>query len=93
MATGWCAHIPSLLSVPEHDSREKVLVAMDTVLPACHATFQDTVPALRSLKKEYTDLLLQEQFEEDEEEEDGYYQGLITTAEGLLAKLTVKEEL
>ena len=87
--SGWCAFIPSLLHIPEHDSREKVLVAMETVLPACHAAFQEAVPVLRNLQKEYTQLLLQERDEDD----DGFFAGMVSMTEGLLTKLPTKVAL
>nr|KAG5714200.1 hypothetical protein BaRGS_018417 [Batillaria attramentaria] len=87
--TGWCRLIPSLLHLPDHDSREKVMVAMETVLPACQADFQEAVPALRSLQEDYQQLMA----EEGEEEEDGYFQGLLAMAQRLSSRLTTKDEL
>ena len=89
--SGWCAFIPSLLHVPGHDSREKVLVAMETVFPACHAAFHQAVPVLRKLQEEYTELLQQERAESGED--DGFFRGMVSIADSLLARLPAKDEL
>ncbi|XP_070211540.1 nucleotide exchange factor SIL1-like isoform X1 [Littorina saxatilis] len=92
LESGWCSLIPTLLDLPDHDSREKVLVAMETILPACRAEFQHSVQTLRTLQKEYADILSQEQAD-GEENDDGFFQGMISTLRGLLAQLAPKDEL
>ncbi|XP_076434943.1 nucleotide exchange factor SIL1-like isoform X1 [Babylonia areolata] len=93
--SGWCSLISSLLVIPEHDSREKVLVAMDTVLPACEMFFQSSVPMLRNLQEEYKELVREEQEEsrDGEVEGDGFYQSLVGRVERLIDMLNIKEEL
>ena len=93
LEAGWCAFIPALLDIPEHDSREMVLAAMETVSPACHAAFQPALPALRALRRHYAQLLRQEEEGGGEDEDDGFFQGMVSKADGLLARLSPKEEL
>ncbi|KAL8565967.1 hypothetical protein ACOMHN_054952 [Nucella lapillus] len=90
LESGWCSLISSLLVVPGHDSREKVLAAMETVLPVCQASFQSSVPVLKTLREDYRDLVREEQ---EDGEDDGFYQGLVDRVQGLLARLLVREEL
>ncbi|XP_077992621.1 nucleotide exchange factor SIL1-like [Glandiceps talaboti] len=72
---GWCQLIPTLLLVPEHDHREKVLHAMKIMLDPCteyykQLSLEDT---LHSLHKEYEDFALEEAQENDG---DLYFTGL-----------------
>jgi hypothetical protein len=49
--TGWCRLVPALLrDVQEHGNREQVVVAMETLLPACRQDFAHSVPTLKKLR-------------------------------------------
>lgn len=88
--TGWCRLILSLLTLPDHDSREKVMVAMETVLPVCRHDFQEALPALKSLQEEYRQLEREERADGDG---DGvYFQGLLSMAGKLSERLTVTRD-
>lgn len=90
---GWCSLVPTLLNAPEHDSREKILVAMETLLPVCRREFQHAVPTLRTLQQEYGELLSEEQATGDAEDDDGFFQSMVLTIESLLTELAAKDEL
>lgn len=90
--TGWCRLFPALLHLPDHDSREKVMVAMDTVLPVCRQDFRAAGPTLGALQEEYRPLAAREK-EEEEGDGEGYFHGLLTMAERLSARLAAKDEL
>lgn len=88
---GWCRYLPALLRLQDHDSREKVMVAMDTLLPDCSSTFRSALPLLRSLQAEYERLSQEEQ---KEQQGDMYFQGLLATTSGLIEHLSeAREEL
>lgn len=72
---GWCEHIPSLLMLPDHDSREKILHAMEfLMLDHCHIPFRfHASDILHQLNSEYQ-LLAQEEM--SEANGDGYFVGL-----------------
>ncbi|XP_038071003.1 nucleotide exchange factor SIL1-like [Patiria miniata] len=66
MKQGWCEIIPSLLQAPEHDVREKVLLAMQLLLDECQMNYykdKQLIGRLSELKSEYEKHALEEQVE------------------------------
>ncbi|RUS87772.1 hypothetical protein EGW08_004437 [Elysia chlorotica] len=64
-STGWCRLMPTLLhgshQQTEHDSVEKVVLAMSAVAEACSTQFSTTRPTLQALLKRYSELAKEEQ--------------------------------
>ncbi|XP_078524548.1 nucleotide exchange factor SIL1 [Lissotriton helveticus] len=84
---GWCTLIPGLLSVPEHDHREKVLKIIKLLLPTCGDSFKTDKQlgtTLSILLKEYQDLWTEEQ---QEGEKDGYFKEIFSTVSGIMEGL------
>jgi hypothetical protein len=80
----WCAMVTSLLALQEHDSREKVLLAMDTLIGDCVDSFANSLLQLNLLKKEYSSRAIQEASENDS---DTYFADLLTKIESILQKI------
>ncbi|XP_002737127.1 nucleotide exchange factor SIL1-like [Saccoglossus kowalevskii] len=72
---GWCELIPTLLQVPEHDGREKVLQAMEIMLDSCRKEYtnQSLIEQLRTLQSEYEKLAMEEVTENSD---DFYFTGI-----------------
>ena len=87
---GWCELITTLLSSQEHDSREKVLVAMDSLIKHCRKSFSNSISQLVKLKTEYEDLA---KAELTEKQEDHYFTGLLNNVDSVISELKVKDEL
>ena len=86
---GWCSLVPSLLSSPDHDSREKVLRAMSALTETCKSSFRTVAPSLEKLKVEYEELSREERKEGD----DDYFSGLSKAFNELLVEIREKDEL
>ncbi|KAM9252627.1 nucleotide exchange factor SIL1 isoform 4-T9 [Dugong dugon] len=84
---GWCAITASLLALPEHDAREKVLQTLGALLATCQDHYrQDTQLSrmLASLQAEYQALAA---LELQDGEEEGYFQELLGSIDSLLQGL------
>ncbi|KAM4690833.1 nucleotide exchange factor SIL1 [Rhinophrynus dorsalis] len=84
---GWCTIISNLLRLPENDAREKVLKTVSVLIPSCREEFkkdQNLYIVLHSLKKEYEDLVRDEQ---STGENDGYFSELLNLTNSVLGKL------
>lgn len=87
---GWCHLVSSLLSLPEHDAREKVLHAMSTLSSLCHSSFTGARTLLMTLRTEYKNLALTE----SEEDDDTYFRDMVTLVDLVIKDLiVVKTEL
>lgn len=83
---GWCQKVPTLLQLSDHDSREHVLAAMQTLVDSCKQNFKQSHETLNGLRTEYVQLA--------REEDDGdYFKNLLTVIDGLIQDVSVKEEL
>ena len=87
---GWCEYISSLLEIPEHDSREKVLNAMTVLMDSCQQNFSKSYKSLYKLKSEYEQLSIEE---ENEVGGDKYFSNLLQTVSSVISKLPIKDEL
>ena len=89
---GWCHLIPSLLSLPDHDYREKVLGVMRVLLEQCAGHFLDSARTLHTLRDEYEGLA-REEAAEGEGEGDVYFGNLFRSVSEVLEGVLKKEEL
>ncbi|RMB93055.1 hypothetical protein DUI87_30561 [Hirundo rustica rustica] len=84
---GWCALVPSLLAMPEHDTREKVLKLVGVLVGFCREHYQGD-PALGTtlslLRSEYEELAAEEQREGDK---DGYFRELLGSINTIIQEL------
>ncbi|XP_071792694.1 nucleotide exchange factor SIL1-like [Asterias amurensis] len=90
MKQGWCEIIPSLLQVPEHDVREKVLLAMQLLLNECQMNYhkdKQLIGRLSILKSEY-DQHAQEELLEGQGVED-YFSHLSRLVRDIMSQLTL----
>ncbi|XP_023591359.1 nucleotide exchange factor SIL1 isoform X5 [Trichechus manatus latirostris] len=84
---GWCAITASLLALPEHDAREKVLQTLGTLLATCQDHYRQDAQlsrTLASLQAEYQALAA---LELQDGEEEGYFQELLGSINSLLQGL------
>lgn len=90
---GWCQHIPTLLSVPDHDVREKVLLAMSAMADACYEEFLKFGERLIRLKEQYSALIVEENVEaEDENSDSSYFAELSGLVSNLLTELNKRHD-
>lgn len=83
---GWCEKIPTLLQMSDHDSRENILVTMQTLVDTCKQNFAQSRDKLNSLRTEY--------FELSRDEDDGdYFTNLLSVIDRIIQNLGRKEEL
>uniref|UniRef100_A0A8C5IJ23 Nucleotide exchange factor SIL1 n=1 Tax=Junco hyemalis TaxID=40217 RepID=A0A8C5IJ23_JUNHY len=84
---GWCALVPNLLAMPEHDTREKVLKLVGVLVAFCREHYRGD-PALGTtlslLRSEYEELAAQEQREGDK---DGYFRELLGSINTIIQEL------
>nr|XP_031361912.1 nucleotide exchange factor SIL1 [Lonchura striata domestica] len=84
---GWCALVPNLLAMPEHDTREKVLKLVGVLVAFCREHYRGD-PALgttlRLLRSEYEELAAEEQREGDK---DGYFRELLGSVNTIIQEL------
>ncbi|XP_064631470.1 nucleotide exchange factor SIL1-like isoform X2 [Lineus longissimus] len=80
---GWCNYIPNLLVAQDHDTREKVLNAMELVLHNCKPNFAKSVGTLQQLKVEYEQL----SYDERKEGDDDYFQKLVANLTNIISGL------
>ncbi|KAK2180925.1 hypothetical protein NP493_420g05009 [Ridgeia piscesae] len=86
----WCHLVSSLLSLPEHDAREKVLHAMSTLSTHCLSSFTGARTLLISLRMEYKKLAMKEA----EEDDDTYFRDMVALVDIVMKDLiAVKTEL
>lgn len=68
MAKNWCDHFePLLLKAKDHDTREKVLIAMTTLKDKCKSEFQknkNLIQTLNKLQSEFRTLVAEENGDE-----------------------------
>ncbi|KAJ7411659.1 Nucleotide exchange factor SIL1 [Willisornis vidua] len=83
----WCAVPPTLLAMPEHDTREKVLKLVGVLMAFCREHYRGDPAmgtALGLLRSEYEELAAQEQREGDK---DGYFGELLGSINTILQEL------
>ncbi|XP_066053113.1 nucleotide exchange factor SIL1 isoform X2 [Chamaea fasciata] len=84
---GWCALVPNLLAMPEHDTREKVLKLVGVLVAFCREHYRGD-PALGTtlslLRSEYEELAAEEQREGDK---DGYFRELLGSINTIIQEL------
>ncbi|KAI1233978.1 Nucleotide exchange factor SIL1, partial [Lamprotornis superbus] len=84
---GWCALVPNLLAMPEHDTREKVLKLVGVLVAFCREHYRGD-PALGTtlslLRSEYEELAAEEQREGDK---DGYFRELLGSVNTIIQEL------
>ncbi|XP_041476573.1 nucleotide exchange factor SIL1-like [Lytechinus variegatus] len=79
---GWCNAVPMLLDEPDHDSREKILLSLNTFQSFCdYSTNLDLHHRLETLRKEYSALAGEETRTGDG---DDYFHSLHSSVDGLL---------
>ncbi|XP_050399018.1 nucleotide exchange factor SIL1 isoform X1 [Patella vulgata] len=81
---GWCELIPRLLTLPEHDSREKVINSMTTLLHPCLEQFSVFRPVILNLREEYRKL-------SHEDVDDDYFTNLYVSLKHIASQLHVIE--
>ncbi|XP_014745103.1 PREDICTED: nucleotide exchange factor SIL1 [Sturnus vulgaris] len=84
---GWCALVPNLLAMPEHDTREKVLKLVGVLVAFCREHYRGDSAlgtALSLLRSEYEELAAQEQREGDK---DGYFRELLGSVNTIIQEL------
>ncbi|XP_022091888.1 nucleotide exchange factor SIL1-like [Acanthaster planci] len=90
MKQGWCEIIPSLLQAPEHDIREKVLLAMQLLLDQCQMNYhkdKQLIGRLSELKTEYETHALEEKAESGGAED--YFSHLSNLVADILGQLSL----
>ncbi|XP_068203995.1 nucleotide exchange factor SIL1 [Palaemon carinicauda] len=77
---------------PDHDTVDKVVSAMDSMVEVCRYHFNEALPLLRHLANTYDDLAYKEQFQDDD---GGYglFKGLAEMIQKLIKNINVKAEL
>eukprot|EP00062_Callorhinchus_milii_P007108 gi/632948390/ref/XP_007889572.1/ PREDICTED: nucleotide exchange factor SIL1 isoform X2 [Callorhinchus milii] len=83
----WCILVPTLLTSPEHDTREKVLKTMSFMMSSCrnhYQALQGLNSSLSELQEEYQRLAAVERSEADE---DGYFVGLLNSIDSIIQEL------
>ncbi|XP_067899361.1 nucleotide exchange factor SIL1 [Heterodontus francisci] len=83
----WCMLVPQLLTSTEHDTREKVLRTMNLMISSCRSEYQamqGLSSLLNMLQSEYEELAAEEQ---RGGEQDGYFLGLLNSANDIIKKL------
>lgn len=84
---GWCALVPNLLAMPEHDTREKVLKLVGALMAFCREHYRGDPAlgtALSLLRSEYEELAAEEQREGDK---DGYFRELLGSINTIIQEL------
>ncbi|NXL84485.1 SIL1 factor, partial [Alectura lathami] len=83
----WCVAVSSLLALPEHDAREKVLKTVAVLMALCRERYRRD-PALGTalglLRSEYEELAAEERRQGDK---DGYFQELLGSVNSILQEL------
>ncbi|KAK4290176.1 hypothetical protein Pmani_036906 [Petrolisthes manimaculis] len=79
---------------PDHDTVDKVVSAMGSMVRFCRYQFYDTLPLLRHLAHTYDDLAYKEQFQNtDDDEGHGLFRGMAETIQRLVKDIGQKNEL
>ncbi|XP_030841956.1 nucleotide exchange factor SIL1 [Strongylocentrotus purpuratus] len=79
---GWCDAVPILLSVPDHDTREKILFSLNTLRLFCdYSSNVDLQSRLETLRKEYGKLAEEESLNGDG---DDFFHSLHSTVDGII---------
>ncbi|XP_066184972.1 nucleotide exchange factor SIL1 isoform X2 [Sylvia atricapilla] len=84
---GWCALVPNLLAMPEHDTREKVLKLVGVLVAFCREHYRGDPTlgtTLSLLRSEYEELAAEEQREGDK---DGYFRELLGSVNTIIQEL------
>ena len=78
---GWCDLAASLSTTTENDTREKLLQAVQVVLPACRKTFRknNLDKSLKAWKKEW-----QEEINGDNQDDTAYLESLVKLVDSLI---------
>ena len=81
--------IPTLLSLQEHDTREKILIAMETLFSDCTEAFQLSRDELRALEEEYSTRAKEEEIEDDS---DTYFRDFLGRIRNVLFQIEINRE-
>lgn len=80
---------------PDHDTVDKVIAAMGSMVKVCRYQFHEALPLLRSLANTYDDLAYKEQFQDDDDDDGGYalFKSLADMISRLVQDIRGKNEL
>ncbi|XP_050734277.1 nucleotide exchange factor SIL1-like isoform X2 [Eriocheir sinensis] len=78
---------------PDHDTVDKVVSAMSSMVEVCRYQFFDTLPLLRHLAHTYDDLAYKEQFQDNDDGGHALFKGLAETIQRLVRKIGLRNEL
>lgn len=78
---------------PDHDTVDKVVSAMSSMVGVCRSQFFDTLPLLRNLARTYDDLAYKEQFQDNDDGGHALFKGLADTIQRLVRNIGLKSEL
>lgn len=88
---GFCPLLPKLLNAPDHDTQEKVINAMQTLVSACWDTFIRSLDLLKSLAENYKLAAVEEAAENESEEKahstDLYFLTLYSSVSDLISNV------
>lgn len=78
---------------PDHDTVDKVIAAMGSMVKVCRYQFHETLPLLRSLANTYEDLAYKEQFQNDDDGGYALFKSLAEMISRLVQDIREKNEL
>ncbi|XP_075397743.1 nucleotide exchange factor SIL1 [Tenrec ecaudatus] len=84
---GWCTITASLLALPEHDAREKVLQTLGALLTACRDHYRQDTQLNRTLASLQVEYQVLAELELQEGEAEGYFRELLSSVSSLQREL------
>ena len=81
--------IPPLLSLEEHDTREKILIAMETLFRDCTEEFHQSHAELHKLEEEYATKAKEEEMAGDT---DTYFRDFLEKIKSILSQIESHEK-
>ncbi|KAK7074106.1 nucleotide exchange factor sil1 [Halocaridina rubra] len=78
---------------PDHDTVDKVVSAMGSMVEVCRQQFYEALPLLRHLANTYDDLAYKEQFQDSSDGGHALFRDLAETIQSLVKNISVKKEL
>ncbi|KAK2153670.1 hypothetical protein LSH36_290g04050 [Paralvinella palmiformis] len=85
----FCDMIPTLLSLQEHDTCEKILIAMETLFSDCTEAFQLSRDEFRASEEEYSTRAKEEEIEDDS---DTYFRDFLGRIRNVLFQIEINGE-